>query len=191
MIRAMTAAAVWLIATGAVADTVDAVETAQIPLSMQPELYLHRALFAARAADNAPLAPFTTDGCSGGMSDGWAIAAETLPETFNPGAPAPPWEQCCVTHDRAYHNAGGASTAEQSVLARLDADRALEACVTAEGRLQAPQLAAETGWSEDQIAQGFRIMGALMFQAVRLGGAPCSGLSWRWGYGYPGCQADK
>jgi hypothetical protein len=28
----------------------------------------------------------------------------------------------------------------------------------------------------------------LMYRAVRLGGIPCSGLPWRWGYGWPACD---
>ena len=27
----------------------------------------------------------------------------------------------------------------------------------------------------------------LMYRAVRIGGIPCSGLPWRWGYGWPEC----
>ena len=29
---------------------------------------------------------------------------------------------------------------------------------------------------------------SLMYRAVRLGGIPCSGLPWRWGYGWPECD---
>lgn len=45
------------------------------------------------------LKPFTTDGCSGGMS--WAWRRLT-------GRP-PPWEGACVDHDRVYHRGGTAS----------------------------------------------------------------------------------
>jgi hypothetical protein len=27
----------------------------------------------------------------------------------------------------------------------------------------------------------------LMYRAVRVGGIPCTGLPWRWGYGWPEC----
>lgn len=40
--------------------------------------------------------PFTTDGCSGGMSWLWRKIARR----------APPWEGACVEHDRAYWQGG-------------------------------------------------------------------------------------
>ncbi len=83
------------------------------------------------------------------------------------GADPLPFEGCCVSHDRAYHAGGGAATARGSYVERLAADRAFQACV------------AETG---------SQVMADALFQAVRLGGGPCSGLSWRWGYGRPDCQ---
>lgn len=66
--------------------------------------------------------PFTTDGCSGGMSALWRLACRL-------GAVAesvPPWEGDCVAHDRAYHAGGGASE-------RVKADAALAAAVAAKG----------------------------------------------------------
>jgi hypothetical protein len=52
--------------------------------------------------------PFTTDGCSGGMTTVWKWIWRR----------PPPWNELCVTHDRAYW-AGG------TVAARRAADRAL------------------------------------------------------------------
>ncbi len=46
-----------------------------------------------------PPKPFTTDGCSGGMSWFW--------RTFKGGPP--PWEGACVTHDRRYWLGGTAA----------------------------------------------------------------------------------
>ena len=28
----------------------------------------------------------------------------------------------------------------------------------------------------------------MMYRAVRIGGGPCTGLPWRWGNGWPGCN---
>ena len=55
-----------------------------------------------------PPRPFTTDGCSGGMSVAWLRVS---------GGP-PPWEDACVEHDRAYWKGG-------SRRERLSADRLL------------------------------------------------------------------
>lgn len=77
-----------------------------------------------------------------------------------------PFEVCCVAHDRAYHAGGGEATPRGGYMARLGADRRLRACV------------ADTGG---------QAVAEAMFGAVRLGGGPCSGLPWRWGYGRPDC----
>jgi len=68
----------------------------------------------------------------------------------------PPWEDCCVAHDRAYH-AGGTRAA------RLLADRELMQSVS---------------------AKGHPYFGILMFLMVRLGGHPLLPFPWRWGYGW-------
>jgi len=69
---------------------------------------------------------------------------------------APPWNDLCVKHDKAYW-AGG--TAAQ----RSAADRALMAGVT---------------------LNGHPIIAFLMWCAVRIGGHPLIPTSWRWGYGW-------
>jgi hypothetical protein len=43
------------------------------------------------------------------------------------------------------------------------------------------------GLSEAQVRLVYESIGAAMYHAVRLGGRPCTGLPWRWGYGYPHC----
>jgi hypothetical protein len=62
------------------------------------------------------IAPFTTDGCSGGMSRIFRLVFLR----------APPWEGCCTTHDQAYWKGG---TRED----RAEADRGLMVCVTENG----------------------------------------------------------
>ena len=91
----------------------------------------------------AELAPFTSDGCS----------------SFPNGTPANQslWLDCCLRHDLAYWKGG---TYEE----RLDADLALEQCVTKAG--------------EPEIAK-------LMLQGVRAGGQPYFLTPYRWGYGWP------
>ncbi|MDE1461883.1 hypothetical protein [Spartinivicinus poritis] len=94
------------------------------------------------------IAPFTTDGCSGGMSTLWSLFDQS-----------PVWEYCCILHDKVYWQGG---TAQQ----RLKADNNLQQCV---------------------IQAGYPRLADLMYHAVRAGGGPCTGLPWRWGYGWPHC----
>lgn len=149
------------------------------------ELPAHRALMGT--IENAELSPFQTDGCSGGLSTSWRLVADTFPKFSLLYEAHPPWEYCCVTHDQAYHNAGGASQAEASFEARLAADDDLRACVKAHGETHAEEYADRYDMTTDQIRSVHTITSEAMFMAVRFGGSPCSGLPWRWGFGYPGC----
>lgn len=150
------------------------------------EMPAHRALISQRG-DAEPI-PFETDGCSGGLSASWRFVAETFPKFSALYEAHPPWEYCCVTHDRAYHNAGGASHAEQSFDARQSADDALRACVKQHGDDHAEDYAQRYDMTPDQIRTAHFFTAEAMYAAVRLGGGPCSGLPWRWGFGYPGCS---
>jgi hypothetical protein len=151
------------------------------------EMPAHRALMGVVSAPDTTLAPFTTDGCSGGLSTTWSVVADLFPDFAAAHDGQPPWEACCVAHDRHYHDAGGATDAETSYHARLAADDALRACVIDGGEDRIAFLADHYGGTEDQVRLAYRTIGDSMFTAVRFGGAPCTGLPWRWGYGYPGC----
>lgn len=150
------------------------------------ELPAHRALMDTVA--HSDLAPFETDGCSGGLSSSWELVADTFPSFAEAVAENPPWEACCVTHDRAYHDAGGADDAGQSYDARLQADRALQACVVQNGEDQMQALIDQYDVSEDTVLAAYRNIAGAMYLAVRFGGGPCSGLPWRWGFGYGHCD---
>lgn len=88
------------------------------------------------------LKPFTSDGCSS-FPDGTLEQKEL-------------WLSCCTRHDYAYWKGG---TYQQ----RLEADRALETCVSEVG--------------EPTIA-------LLMLAGVRVGGTPFLPTEFRWGYGW-------
>lgn len=60
--------------------------------------------------------PFTTDGCSGGMTRGWRLVLKA----------DPPWQDLCVEHDRAYWQGGTRQC-------RRKADLALMAGITLRG----------------------------------------------------------
>lgn len=151
------------------------------------ELPAHQLLMTRIAAEDATLAPFATDGCSGGLSSAWRIVADVFADFETTHQDAPPWERCCVTHDQAYHDAAGAQEAADSFDARLLADDALRYCVIGEGVARRDELADAYGIDTVSIDRAYAAIAEAMFNAVRLGGGPCTGLPWRWGYGYPGC----
>jgi len=151
------------------------------------EMAGHRRLARVMAEAEYRAMPFATDGCSGGLSPAWRAVADLLPSFAEIHDEHPPWEACCVTHDRAYHAAGGARTAEESHRARLAADEALRVCVLETGALRSSQLVETYDVTDAQITAAYALISDAMFNAVRLGGGPCSALPWRWGYGYPGC----
>jgi len=134
------------------------------------------------------LADFTTDGCSGGLSVGWTDFSERVDFFRERHGTQPPWESCCVEHDRAYHFGGGAGlTAVESFSLREQADDELRACVLDTATERGDLLIAEYGLDDKQVAELYETIAASMHLAVRLGGMPCTGLSWRWGYGWPDC----
>jgi hypothetical protein len=150
------------------------------------ELPAHRALIErARVSDPVP---FVTDGCSGGMTAIWTGIAAQFPSFAALHGDLPPWEICCQIHDWAYHSMGRATDAEASYAARRHADEELRACVSRTGAGDLSQLGDAYGVGEDTIREAFRGVADAMYLAVRLGGLPCSGLPWRWGYGYPQCS---
>lgn len=157
-----------------------------VPFSAALELPAHQS-FISQSRDKG-LSDFETDGCSGGMSAIWSSVAERFPDLLANYGQVPPWESCCVTHDRAYHDAAGAITPRASQVARLTADQVLQACVSARNYLEAEDAANMPGIDAETVAAAYQALANAMYAAVRLGGAPCSGLSWRWGYGYPHCS---
>ncbi|MCO8146104.1 hypothetical protein NHN26_12825 [Rhodovulum tesquicola] len=156
-------------------------------LRLSVEMAAHRRLIAVMAQAGHRPDAFTTDGCSGGLSAAWDVLADLLPSFGRTHEDRPPWEACCIAHDRAYHGAGDARTPEDSFRARLSADEALRACVLETGADRTAHLSATYDLTEGQVAAAYALIAGAMFDAVRLGGGPCSGLPWRWGYGYPGC----
>lgn len=151
------------------------------------ELRAHRALIAKITEPGADLRPFETDGCSGGLSEVWRLVADTFPEFSATYEGIPPWESCCVTHDRAYHDAGGSRSARESFAARKRADQALRACVAETGRSRKAELAELYDVGPDSVVRAYSLIADAMHMAVRFGGGPCSGLPWRWGFGWPDC----
>ena len=107
---------------------------------------------------NTQILAFTSDGCSGGMSSLWR-AFHRQDSSQERTDQHLPWLACCLAHDESYWRGGS----EQQ---RLDSDVALKQCVK---------------------KKGYPKTASLMYAAVRLGGGPCTGFSWRWGYGWKDC----
>ena len=126
---------------------------------------------------------FRTDGCSGGLSAAWEYLAEISPEFAARAGNLPPWENCCVEHDRHYWR----GEAENGYEKRKQADAELRQCVILSGYEQQPELSRRLGLSPQEIEDSFNLVAEMMYQAVRLGGGPCTGLAWRWGHGWPNC----
>ena len=131
-----------------------------------------------------PLYAFTSDGCSGGLSDGWKYVATLLPKFADKFGDQPPWEACCVSHDRAYWQ----GTAKDGYRLRKQADLELKQCVNGHGQADAEKLSRELELSPDDIRDAYAAAAELMYHAVRLGGRPCTVFAWRWGYGWPPCR---
>jgi len=129
------------------------------------------------------IAPFSTDGCSGNMSNTWEILATTFPGFERQFGNKPPWENCCVSHDKIYWR----GAVEDGYTQRKDADEALKQCVIDTGEKLAPELSRKYSITEGNVLETFSVIADLMYRAVRLGGQPCSLLPWRWGYGWPNC----
>lgn len=158
-------------------------------LERQVEIRRHEQLVARKTHFDSELAEFTTDGCSGGLSVGWEYLAGNIQRFHTMHGTRPAWEPCCIIHDQAYHSAGPReATAAESFKARKKADLALKACVLKTGVKRTPQLSAEYPISARKVEILYAAVADLMYRAVRIGGMPCTGLPWRWGYGWPECE---
>lgn len=129
------------------------------------------------------IVPFTTDGCSGGMSDAWTWLAEILPPFATKFGNQPPWQDCCVEHDKDYWRGDTQDGFEK----RRQSDLQLRRCVSDTGQRMKEELAEEFSLPPDTIAWAFDQAAMHMYGAVRLGGGPCTIFAWRWGYGWPLC----
>jgi hypothetical protein len=98
-----------------------------------------------------------------------------------------PSGKCCVIHDTAYHSSGPSPIPEDSFENRLKADEALKDCVVRTGNSRLSEIAERYGTDVDTVEHPYRAIANAMFLAVRLGCGPCSGMPWRWGYGYRQC----
>lgn len=128
--------------------------------------------------------PFTTDGCSGGLTSGWIYLTNTFPLLKEKIGQRTPIRTCCEAHDAEYWNGDTVNGFDK----RLAADQALRQCVIDTGAALRDKLTEKYHLHDWEVDLAFKIAANSMYHAVRLGGAPCTVFSWRWGYGYPECD---
>jgi hypothetical protein len=143
----------------------------------------NRQLALLAEVEDHELRPYTSDGCSGGLSTGWNWLAQHDKRYAALFGARPPWEACCVIHDWTYWSGGSA----EGYARRLAADSELHRCVVASGERQAEDIGRHLHLPPAAVNRSFTLAADLMFVAVRVGGAPCTPLPWRWGYGRPAC----
>lgn len=130
------------------------------------------------------LSAFTTDGCSGNVSSSWSAAVQQLSsvsDTFAQNyadAMTIPFEDACVVHDQAYHRGEG------GYVARLQADNALRSAIIQYGIEHTDVVQARTGLTAEEGIFLYELVADAVYRGVRLGGAPCTGQPYAWGYGY-------
>ena len=158
-------------------------------LQYQLEIQRHETLNVLKNNLSNQLNDFTTDGCSGGLSIGWQYLAGKTQKFNQVHGVHPPWESCCVSHDREYHTGGGREiSAGDSLELRRSADQLLESCVRNTGAERSMELGIAYGISSEEVEHLYELIASLMYKAVQIGGMPCTGLPWRWGYGWPECE---
>ena len=143
-------------------------------------------LAAQQSRRDVTIDRFKSDGCSGGMSSAWSYLADTVPKFADYAGNEPPWEHCCVAHDRQYWR----GVSDDGYAMRQQSDTQLRQCVQLTGKSHSKQISAELGLAEQDITELINLTSDLMYQGVRIGGAPCTGLPWRWGHGWPPCSDD-
>jgi hypothetical protein len=167
--------------SGKMSSAVDALE-------IQLEMGRHDQFLEIKNQPQNRLNEFTTDGCSGGLSIGWEYLAGKIERFQDVHGTQPAWEACCIAHDRIYHSGGtNTSTPRESFNARKEADEELQRCVVQTGRDRSATLSKEYNLPPEEVEKLYYIIAKLMYRSVRVGGMPCTGLPWRWGYGWPEC----
>ena len=133
------------------------------------------------------LSTFSTDGCSAGMSKIWKDAVMDLSQTFEEfdnrytEASSVPFEAACVTHDRAYHTGIG------GYAGRLMADNQLRTDILLYAANNTEEIRKRTNLSNDEQALFlYEGIAEATYRGVRVGGAPCTGEAYAWGFGYGG-----
>ena len=154
-------------------------------ITVNPVIEKERMEELEETKETVSIGTFVSDGCSGNMSTLWNKAITGLlkqfPKTFSEfeDAQTLPFEEACVRHDREYHRGDG------GYLGRLEADNTLRRDIISYGVLNIDETKQLTGVDTDEEAICmYEMIAEVFYRSVRLGGAPCTGKSYAWGYGY-------
>jgi len=139
----------------------------------------------AEAKEHYPIDAFISDGCSGSASRGWSVAVEELSKISSEfgglyaDTKTIPFEYACITHDKSYH------TGEGGYAGRLLADHTLRSDIISYGIANTKKIKERTGLRTDEEAMFlYEVVAETVYRAVRLGGTPCTGTPYAWGFGY-------
>lgn len=131
------------------------------------------------------LKAFESDGCSFNISQGWSTSVKGLSK-ISPAiaeryanAENIPFEEACIQHDKIYHKGEGGYGR------RLQADNALRAEIISYGINNTEEIKRRTNLSTNEEAIFlYETIAEAVYYAVRVGGAPCTGMPYAWGFGY-------
>jgi hypothetical protein len=134
---------------------------------------------------NYQIAKFESDGCSGNVSKSWDLVVHQIMNISTTTAEKYkyfkniPFENLCVKHDETYHKGNGGYSA------RLRADNQLREGIIEFGINNVEEIKKVTSLKTDEeIIFLYEIIAETIYRAVRLGGSPCTGMSYAWGFGY-------
>ena len=154
-------------------------------LTVSPVAEARQMQSLAAAKVQYELSPFVSDGCSGNVSAAWTSTITKLSDLSDSfekkyaDTAHIPFEAACIEHDRAYHRGEGGYTA------RLQADNALRAAIITYGIEHTNEIQSRTGLnSPEEAIFWYELIAEAVYRGVRLGGAPCTGMPYAWGYGY-------
>lgn len=156
-------------------------------MNINPILEAQRMTQLELMKDRIQLSKFETDGCSGNVSDAWRIVVDRISRVSDDfseryaEAQNIPFEYACIEHDQIYHRGEG------GYAGRLQADNQLRNEIISYAINNTAEIKHRTnlGTKEEVLALYEKIAEAV-FHAVRIGGAPCSGKHYAWGFGYGG-----
>jgi len=131
------------------------------------------------------LQPFVSDGCSANISQSWRVGVQQLSNYSESFADAYadtvtiPFERACIEHDRAYHLGNGGYSG------RLEADNRLRSAIISYGITNTESIQSRTNLStQEEAIYLYEVLAEAVYRGVRLGGAPCTGQAYAWGFGY-------
>lgn len=119
------------------------------------------------------------------MSNNWRLAIKEISTHFDSFAAAYtdvatiPFESDCLEHDRVYHQGVG------GYAGRLAADNQLRTAILTYSTHNTALIQARTGLNTPAEAiYLYELVAEVVYRGARLGGAPCTGEPYAWGFGY-------